>query len=319
MIAASWCWPTAPMSRATSRSPSSHSASTSTPPTSTSGRGRLAAPACCGRHPSTTPCSIRRSSRGASTTGWRPSSTSSAPATRALTSSAPYAVELLRAEGLDHLYAYNHELAWWAGQHLTERWGTMFATPEAMIGAMVTVALPESLGASAADAETVRVALDAQQIEAPIYPGPDRLSTTRVGADLLRPRRHRAVRRRRRQRSPGAERDRRRTDHRPAGGSPPHRSRCDVLGRSGRGLRARPCRRVPRRARHDRVGPDRGAALRPLHPREPAGRRRSDRTRCRCCARPSCTCRRATAPAVGRRGRDPVPQRRGLPRPARRP
>ena len=97
--------------------------------------------------------------------------------------SAPYAVELLRAEGLDHLYAYNHELAWWAGQHLTERWGTMFATPEAMIGAMVAVALPESLGASAADAETVRVALDAQQIEAPIYPGPDRLST-RVSAQI---------------------------------------------------------------------------------------------------------------------------------------
>ena len=97
--------------------------------------------------------------------------------------SAPYAVELLRAEGLDDLFAYNHDLAWWTGQHLAERWGTSFATPEAMIGAMVTVTLPASLGSSGADAEGVRVALEGHGFEAPVYDGPHGLST-RVSAQI---------------------------------------------------------------------------------------------------------------------------------------
>jgi isopenicillin-N epimerase len=52
-----------------------------------------------------------------------------------------------------------HRLAWDTGRLLTDRWGTTLTTPEAMIGAMITVPLPERAGATAADAEALRLAL----------------------------------------------------------------------------------------------------------------------------------------------------------------
>ena len=67
---------------ATSTSTSMRSASTGTRRTSTSGPGRHAARASCGRPRSTARRCTPPSSRGASTTAWRPSSTSSARATR---------------------------------------------------------------------------------------------------------------------------------------------------------------------------------------------------------------------------------------------
>jgi isopenicillin-N epimerase len=100
---------------------------------------------------------------------------------------APYAIELLNefggAEGVAAIYRYNHELAWWAGQYLADRWGTRFATPEEMIGSMVNVRLPAQLGTTADDAERLRADLDAADIEVPIYPGADEL-TLRVSAQI---------------------------------------------------------------------------------------------------------------------------------------
>ena len=100
---------------------------------------------------------------------------------------APFAIELLNEfggeDGVAAIYRYNHELAWWAGEFLAGRWGTRFATPEEMIGSMVNVRLPAELGSTSDDADRVRVALEAEAIEVPIYAGPDGL-TTRISAQI---------------------------------------------------------------------------------------------------------------------------------------
>jgi isopenicillin-N epimerase len=102
---------------------------------------------------------------------------------------APYAIQLLNefggAEGVAAIYRYNHELAWWAGQYLADRWGTRFATPEEMIGSMVNVRLPAQLGTTADDAERLRADLDAAGIEVPIYPATETDELTlRVSAQI---------------------------------------------------------------------------------------------------------------------------------------
>lgn len=96
---------------------------------------------------------------------------------------APFAIEMLRAEGLDDLYDHNHGLAWWAGHHLAERWGTRFESSQAMTGSMVSVELPASLGSGAAAAGALHAALDERDIEVGVYERGDRL-TTRVSAQI---------------------------------------------------------------------------------------------------------------------------------------
>lgn len=83
--------------------------------------------------------------------------------------SAPYAIELMGSYGFEAVWAYTHELAWWAGQFLADEWGTPFGTPEEMLAAMVTVRLPAELGGSQDDAVRVFRALADVGIEAPIY------------------------------------------------------------------------------------------------------------------------------------------------------
>ena len=100
---------------------------------------------------------------------------------------APFAIELMNEfggdEGVAAVYRHNHDLAWWAGQYLADRWGTPFTTPEEMIGSMVTVRLPAQFGTTADDAERVRAALEAEDIEVPLYAGTDCL-TTRICAQI---------------------------------------------------------------------------------------------------------------------------------------
>ncbi len=100
---------------------------------------------------------------------------------------APFAIELMNEfggdDGVAAIYRYNHDLAWWAGQYLADRWGTRFTTPEEMIGAMVNVRLPAHLGSSADDAERVQAELDTQGIEVPLYAGANEL-TLRVSAQI---------------------------------------------------------------------------------------------------------------------------------------
>jgi len=90
--------------------------------------------------------------------------------------SAPFAIQLLDElggdEGVAAIYRHNHDLAWWAGQYLSDRWGTRFTTPEAMIGSMVNVRLPSGLGNTVDDAEHLRADLESIGIEVPIYPAP---------------------------------------------------------------------------------------------------------------------------------------------------
>jgi len=100
---------------------------------------------------------------------------------------APFAIQLLNEfggdDGVHAIYRHNHELAWWAAQYLTDRWGTRFATPEEMIGSMVNVRLPADLGNTSDDAERVRAELESAMIEVPVYAGVDEL-TMRVCAQV---------------------------------------------------------------------------------------------------------------------------------------
>lgn len=71
--------------------------------------------------------------------------------------------------GLEAMREYNHALAWDAAQLLTRRWGTEPAAPEQMVGSMVTLPLPQTLGQSREEAARLQYALlYDQQIEAPI-------------------------------------------------------------------------------------------------------------------------------------------------------
>jgi isopenicillin-N epimerase len=100
---------------------------------------------------------------------------------------APFSIELLNefggSDGVAAIYRHNHDLAWWAGQYLADRWGTRFTTPEEMIGSMVNVRLPAELGSTTDDAERVRAELETEGIEVPLYPGAEEL-TTRISAQI---------------------------------------------------------------------------------------------------------------------------------------
>jgi isopenicillin-N epimerase len=73
--------------------------------------------------------------------------------------SAPAAIAFMRQLGVSAVHRYNHELVWNGARLLAERWGTGFVTPEAMIGTMATVTLPEGAGSTADDAARLRDAL----------------------------------------------------------------------------------------------------------------------------------------------------------------
>lgn len=72
---------------------------------------------------------------------------------------APEGIALLREWGFDAVLDYMHGLAWEAACALTDCWGTTLETPRAMVGAMVTVPLPEAAGATDDDATRLRLAL----------------------------------------------------------------------------------------------------------------------------------------------------------------
>src|SRR3954469_2032387 len=97
---------------------------------------------------------------------------------------APDGIALMREWGLSAVLAYNHQLAWDAGQLLTQRWGTTLDTPREMIGSMVTVALPEGSGSTDEDASNLRVALlEEDKIEVQLHAWRKRL-WVRVSAQV---------------------------------------------------------------------------------------------------------------------------------------
>jgi isopenicillin-N epimerase len=97
---------------------------------------------------------------------------------------APAGIAFLDALGADAARRYNHDLAWRAAQALTARWGTALEFEEASVGSMVTVPVPDALGAAAADAARLRDALLTEEgIEIQVHAGHGRL-WTRVSAQV---------------------------------------------------------------------------------------------------------------------------------------
>jgi isopenicillin-N epimerase len=72
---------------------------------------------------------------------------------------APEGIALLREWGFDAVLSYMHGLSREAARLLTDRWGTTFEAADDMIGAMVTVPLPDGAGATADEAVRLRTAL----------------------------------------------------------------------------------------------------------------------------------------------------------------
>jgi isopenicillin-N epimerase len=72
---------------------------------------------------------------------------------------APEGIALLGEWGFESVLAYMHGLAWEAAGLLTTRWQTTLETPRDMVGALVTVPLPERAGATDDDAKRLRLSL----------------------------------------------------------------------------------------------------------------------------------------------------------------
>lgn len=97
---------------------------------------------------------------------------------------APAAIALLQEWGWSRVRDYVHGLAWEAARHLTTQWGTRITTPEDMVGAMVTVPLPEAAGSTDADAAALRLALlEEDKIEVQLHASTGRL-WARVSAQV---------------------------------------------------------------------------------------------------------------------------------------
>jgi isopenicillin-N epimerase len=97
---------------------------------------------------------------------------------------APFAIELMKKIGLDAIRAHNHALAWNGAQQLAETWQTRIPGDESWYGSMVTVPLPEAMGASAMEASALRDALHYEDgIEVPISARDGRL-WVRVAAQV---------------------------------------------------------------------------------------------------------------------------------------
>jgi isopenicillin-N epimerase len=72
---------------------------------------------------------------------------------------APEGIAILREWGFAGVLSYMHTLAWEAAGMLTDCWRTTLETPRTMVGAMVTVPLPEAAGSTDGDATRLRLAL----------------------------------------------------------------------------------------------------------------------------------------------------------------
>ncbi len=97
---------------------------------------------------------------------------------------APEGIALLREWNLDACVGYMHDLAVEAAHLLTDRWRTTFEIPCDMVGTMVTVPLPQELGATDDDATRLRLALLVDdRIEVQLHAWRGRL-WTRVSAQV---------------------------------------------------------------------------------------------------------------------------------------
>ena len=98
--------------------------------------------------------------------------------------SAPEGIALLQEWDFDAVRGYMHGLAWEAAQLLAARWETPFETPRDMVGAMVTVALPERAGTTVDEAKRLRLVLLVEdRIEVQLHAWRGRL-WTRISAQV---------------------------------------------------------------------------------------------------------------------------------------
>ncbi|MGH9143458.1 MAG: aminotransferase class V-fold PLP-dependent enzyme, partial [Vicinamibacterales bacterium] len=85
-------------------------------------------------------------------------------------------IAMLREWGYEGVLEYMHSLAREAALALSNSWGTTVDAPPAMLGAMVTVPLPEAAGSTREDATRLRLALLVEdRIEVPIHASRSRL------------------------------------------------------------------------------------------------------------------------------------------------
>jgi isopenicillin-N epimerase len=97
---------------------------------------------------------------------------------------APAAIALMRELDVDAIREYNHSLAWRGARRLADRWGTLFDTPESLIGTMATVTMPERVGRTADDALRVRDRLLFEhRVEVQLHAWQDRLYV-RISAQI---------------------------------------------------------------------------------------------------------------------------------------
>jgi len=90
----------------------------------------------------------------------------------------------MRELGIEAVQSYNHRLAWQAGCTMAAHWNTKLLGSEDMIGTMVSVPLPQSLGSTPDEAKRLRDALLFQDnIEVQVYVRRDRLHV-RVSAQI---------------------------------------------------------------------------------------------------------------------------------------
>jgi isopenicillin-N epimerase len=90
--------------------------------------------------------------------------------------SAPEGIAVLREWGFEAVLGYMHDLAWEAAELLTTRWETTLETPRDMVGAMVTVPLPERAGTTEDEARRLRLSLLVDdRVEVQLHAGRGRL------------------------------------------------------------------------------------------------------------------------------------------------
>ena len=91
---------------------------------------------------------------------------------------APFAIEHMREYGLDAIYAYNHDLAWWAGNMLAEAWGTAVHDAGVDDRGDGERAPPRAVRVDRCQRRTVcAAALEQAGFELPIFAGPHGLET----------------------------------------------------------------------------------------------------------------------------------------------
>ncbi len=98
---------------------------------------------------------------------------------------APAGIAFLEELGFADVRRYNHDLAWRAARELSGRWNTPLEIREPHVGSMVTIPLPESLGATADDAVALRNALLFEDgIEVQLHAGHGGRLCVRVSAQV---------------------------------------------------------------------------------------------------------------------------------------